>query len=98
MLIVPITKIVNLSLGTGEFSAKFRTAVGTPLHKKPILPREGLSNYRLVSGLSFISKVIEHRVAIQHNKYIVKNNLENTYQLAYRTGHSTETALLINLS
>ena len=120
ILIVPITKIVNLSLATGEFPSKFRTAVVTPLHKKPSLPREGLSNYRPVSGLSFISKVIEKPslpreglsnyrpvsglsfiskvieriVAIQLNKHIVKNDLENAYQSAYRTGHSTETALL----
>ena len=47
-----------------------------------------------MSGLSFISKVIERIVAIQLNKHIVKNDLENAYQSAYRTGHSTETALL----
>ena len=47
-----------------------------------------------MSGVSFISKVIERIVAIQLNKHIVKNDLENAYQSAYRTGHSTETALL----
>ena len=94
ILIVPITKIVNLSLATGEFPSKFRTAVVTPLHQKPSLSRDGLSNYRPVPGLSFISKVIERIVAIQLNKYILKNDQENAYQSAYRTGYSTETALL----
>ena len=94
ILIVPITEIVNLSLSTGEFPKRFRTAVVTPLHKKPSLPREGFGNYRPVSGLSFISKVIERIVAKQLNKHIVNNGLQNIYQSAYKAGHSTETALL----
>ena len=79
---------------TGEFPEEFRTAVITPLHKKPSLPREGFGNYRPVSGLSFISKVIERIVAKQLNKHIVNNGLQNIYQSAYKAGHSTETALL----
>ena len=94
ILIVPITKIVNLSLSTGEFPERFRTAVVIPLHKKPSLPTDVLGNYRQVSGLSFISKIIECTVAKQLNPHIVDNGLENTYQSAYRAGHSTETALL----
>ena len=94
ILIVPITKIVNLLLSTGEFPERFRTAVVTPLHKKPSLPTDVLGEYRPISGLSFISKVIERIVAKQMNTHIVDNSLENTYQSAYRAGHSTETALL----
>ena len=94
ILRVPITKIVNLSLSTGEFPERFRAAVVTPLHKKPSLPKDVLGNYRPVSGLSFISKVIERIVAKQMNTHIVDNGLENTYQSACRAGHSTETALL----
>ena len=71
-----------------------RTAVVTPLHKKPSLPTDVFGNYRPVSGLSFISKVIERIVTKQLNTHIVDNGLENTYQSAYRTAHSTEIALL----
>ena len=94
ILIVSITKILNLSLSTGEFPERFRTAVVTPLHKKPSLLTDVLCNYRPVSGLSFISKVIERIVAKQMNTHIVDNGLENTYQSASRAGHSTKTALL----
>ena len=80
ILIVPITEVVNLSLSTGEFPEKFRTAVVTPLHKKPSLPREGFGNYRPVSGLSFVSKVIERIVAKQLNEHIVANGLQTIYQ------------------
>ena len=41
----------------------FKTAVVTPLIKKANLPSDDLKNYRPVSGLSFISKLVEHVVA-----------------------------------
>ena len=56
---------------------------------KPSLPREGLGNYRPISGVSFIYKVIERRVAKQMYTHIVNNGLGNTCQSAYRAGHST---------
>ena len=53
-----ITKIVNISLTTGTFSQSWKTAVICPLLKKAglkLIPR----NYRPVSNLSFLSKVVE---------------------------------------
>ena len=47
-----------------------------------------------VSGLSFVSKLAECVVAKQLLEHIHVHNLENPYQLAYKAGHSTETALL----
>ena len=43
----------------------FRKAVVIPLIKKASLPVEDLKNYHPVSGLSFISKLVEHLVAKQ---------------------------------
>ena len=60
----------------------------------PSLPRNDLKNYRPVSGLNFISKVIERVVAYQVKEYLSHNNLNNIYQSAYKSGHSTETTLL----
>ena len=48
----------------------------------------------LVSGLSFISKLVEQAVAKQLLEHIHVHNLDNLYQSAYKTGHSTETVLL----
>jgi len=53
-----------------------------------------MANYRPVSNLSFISKVVERAVAVQLNEYLVANDLLPRYQSAYRKNHSTETALL----
>ena len=44
-----------------------------------------------MSGLCFLSKLVEQVVAKQH---INNNKLDNPYQSAYKPGHSTETALL----
>ena len=72
----------------------FKSAMVTPLIKKPNLPSYDLKNYRPVSGLSFISKLAECVVAKQLLENIHAHNLDNLYQSAYKAGHSTETALL----
>ena len=53
-----------------------------------------LKNYRPVSGLSLISKLVEHVVPKQLVNHIHKHDLDNSYQSAYKPGHSTETAVL----
>ena len=54
--------IVNLSLSSGHFHPLFKQSVVSPLLKKSTLDNEQLSNYRPVSNLSLISKIIEHVV------------------------------------
>ena len=51
-------------------------------------------NYRPVSNLSFISKIIEKCVAEQLLDHIDSNDLNEIMQSAYKKHHSTETALL----
>ena len=48
----------------------------------------------MVSGLSFMSKLVERVVAKQLLEHIHVHSLDNPYQSAYKTGHLTETALL----
>ena len=56
--------------------------------------KDDLKNYRPVSGLCFISKIVEPVVAIQLKSHVTANNLDNMNQSAYKADHSTETALL----
>ena len=65
-----------------------------PLIKKPSLDREMIKKYRPVSNLSFLSKVIEKVISIRILKHILDNNIVDSFQSAYRAGHSCETALL----
>ena len=53
-----VTKIVNLSLNEGEFCNKWKVAVVQPLLKKVGLELIK-SNYRPISNLTFMSKIIE---------------------------------------
>lgn len=94
ILLSPITSLVNLSLQSGIFPHDFKVAHVTPLLKKPSLPRNVLNNYRPVSNLNFISKIIEKVVSNQLKRHLKLNNLFNNKQSAYRQHHSTETALL----
>jgi hypothetical protein len=57
-----ITCIVNLSLFSPSFPSSLKYTIVTPLLKKPSLDREVLWNYRLVSNLSFLSKLVERAV------------------------------------
>ena len=52
-----ITKIVNTSLNTGEFADRWKKAIVKPLLKKPSL-EPTKNNYRPVSNLSFLSKLV----------------------------------------
>ena len=65
-----------------------------PLIKKPSLDQEMLKNYRPVSNLSFLSKVIEKVISIRILGHILYNNIVDSFQSAYRAGHSCDTALL----
>ena len=94
ILITPITKMVNYSIKEGSFPNCFKMAHVTPLHKKPSLDRNSLKNYRPVSNLSFISKLIEKVVAKKLNEFISHEGLLNVNQSAYKSSHSTETTLL----
>lgn len=89
-----VTSIVNASLCDGTFPHAFKSALVTPLLKKSTLDPDTLRNYRPVSNLAFISKVIEKAVASQLNQYLKDNDLLEPCQSAYRQGHSTETALM----
>ena len=64
------------------------------LIKKVTLPADDFNNYRPVSGLSFMSKLVKRVVAKQPLEHIHVHSLDNPDQSAYKTGHSTETALL----
>ena len=47
-----------------------------------------------MSGLCFLSKLVEQVVAKQLRSHINNNKLDNPHQSAYKPGHSTESALL----
>ena len=71
-----------------------KTAHIRPLLKKTGLHSDMLKNYRPVSNLTFISKVIEKVISGMLNEHLINNSLLDPLQSAYRDKHSTETALI----
>ena len=94
ILFPSIIKLVNLSLAEGVFLKHSIRRLLPPLIKKASLPSENLKNYRLISGLCFMSKLVEWIVVQQLIQHINSNNLGNPQQTAYKAGHPKETALL----
>ncbi|GFS07905.1 reverse transcriptase-like protein [Elysia marginata] len=94
LLLPYITNCINDSLESGSVPCCFKEAIVRPLLKKNDLDENLLKNYRPVSNLPFLSKVLEKVVLIQIESHLNKNRLKEIYQSAYKKKHSTETALL----
>lgn len=60
-----LTRIVNISIESSIVPTVMKDAIVTPLLKKRGVDTESLTNYRPISNLSFISKLLEEIVASQ---------------------------------
>ncbi len=83
-----ITKIINLSMQLGDVPLSMKHAM-----IKPLLKKAGLdlvkNNYRPVSNLPYLSKLIERAVAGQLVDHLKINGLMDVYQSAYKMFNST---------
>ena len=88
-----IMSIVNTALSTGIFPDDLKEAVVSPIIKSKDLDSEIKNNFRPVSSLAFLSKVIEKAALKQLSTYLGDNMLLPKNQSAYLRNHSCETAL-----
>ena len=79
VLVPTITNIVNISLISGQFHPTLKESVISPLLKKPTLDKEELSNYRPISNLTLISKIIERVVKSRLMDHLTSNSLLNSH-------------------
>ena len=93
ILLPVLTQMINISIETVNVPVQIKEAMIRPKLKKESLVHEVYSNFRPISYLKFISKMIENSVSYQLN-YLRDNDLEESLQSAYKTFHSTETALV----
>ena len=90
-----ITFIINLSIDTNSVPDEMKFAKVKPLFKKG--SRLDAGNYRPVSILPIVSKILERAVYNQIVGYLDKNNLLYENQSGFRKAYSTDTCL-INLT
>lgn len=88
----PLTKIINTSLEQGSVPDDLKTARITPIFKSG--NKQELDNYRPISVLPVVSKLLERAVHIQLYAHLSQNQLLNPYQCGFRKLHSTETAAI----
>lgn len=89
-----ICVMCNVCLQDGCLPSSQKKALVTPALKKASLDPDTLKNYRPISNLSFMSKVIERLVAEQLTEHLDESNLMPPLQSAYRRHHSTESAIV----
>ena len=88
-----VTMLINLSLTTGVFPNTWKRTIVRPLLKKSGLETV-FKNYRPVSNLNFISKLLEATVLTQLQDHLYSQKLLPHYQSSYRANFSTETLLV----
>ena len=91
---VALSHLINLSFKSKTFPSVFIVGHVIPLLKKPDMDINDPASYRPITNLMTISKVMERIVFSRLQSHMHQSENSNTYQSAYRSGCSTETALL----
>ena len=90
-LACPITQLVNLSIAQEIFPDVWKLAAVSPIFKGG--DQQSICNYRPISVLPVVSKVVEKLVAEQIINHLNTSSYSlHSNQFGFRTNHSTETA------
>ena len=87
-----LASITNNCFKTGKFPNFWKLAKVKPLHKKGVLTEA--KNYRPIALLCSLSKVVERAVSKQIISYLGLYGFYDKRQYGYRSGHSTNHAIL----
>ena len=91
ILAKPIAKICNISISSALFPSDCKIAKLNPLYKRR--SKTNPENFRPISLLPLISKVIERIVYNQVDNFLLQNNILYNYQSGFRKNHSTDLCL-----
>ena len=91
-IISPLTYILNKSLTSGKVPLKMKIARVVPIFKKG--QKDSVNNYRPISLLTSISKILEKLVYTRTIKFIVNCKILSDSQFGFRKQHNTTHALL----
>ena len=84
VFVQPLTRLINLSIQSGCFPAKWKMARATPLFKDG--PNDCRDNFRPISVLSILSKGSEEYVAASFMDHLIGTVLLYELQSAFRAG------------
>ena len=87
-----ITFLIDLSFRNGDVPDKLKLAKVIPIFKKN--NRHDPNNYRPISLLSVINKLMEKLMFKRISKFIEKYNILYGYQFGFRKDHSTNLAIM----
>ena len=90
-LCAPLMFLANYSFRSGVFPTQEKCGKINPLHKSGT--HTSMDNYRPISVLNTLSKVIERLAYQQISDYLESNNLLCPHQYGFRRGRSTQHAV-----
>ena len=88
----PLSVLINIIILRGEVPQQWKTAKVIPLYKKKGQMAE-MTNYRPISLLSSLSKIMEKIVANQIVKHLSQNSILSKSQFGFRKNHNTTHAI-----
>ena len=88
----PLTYLINMSLHTGQVANEWKQAKVLPLFRSGNATK--LDNYRPISILPILSKVLERVVHMQFTDYLESSRLLYKYQFVFQRQHSTNLAVM----
>ena len=91
-IIKPLTLLTQQVLAKGIFPDKLKLAKVIPIYKKG--EQSLINNYRPISLLPVISKVLEKIIANQISSFFERNELFSRNQYGFRAAHCTEHAAI----
>ena len=92
-IVSPLTHIFNLSLSSGHVPSDWKNSFIVPIPKSSSNTSDP-SNYRPISLLSVISKILEKHVHSILYSFCLDHNLVSPYQFGFLPNRSTSSALL----
>ena len=92
VICVPLLNIVNTCLASNDFPNVWKHSIVHPIHKSG--PLSDPANFRPISIVPVIAKIVERIVQRQLYSYLTQNHLFSPAQHGFRPRHSTETALI----
>lgn len=91
-ILKPLNYLINLSFKYGQFPNCFKISKIIPLFKSGC--KKSINNYRPISLISSISKLMEKLMHSRLNKFLENHDILTKFQYGFRKNVSTEFAIL----